>query len=271
MIPAKAPLPISSRDNPRIKHLRGLLEHASIRRKAQQTLLEGIHLLDAYQRAGHAPDSIFLSEAMLTHPEVNDLLDGWPQVARFVLPEALYKELRTLGQGIDIMALIDTVATPLPDCIDMDVLILEDVQDTGNVGTLLRTAAAAGITRVICTTGTASVWSPRVLRAGMGAQFGLQITEHADIDEITARLSIPLHATSSHAAQSLYALDFTPPTAWLMGNEGQGASSAALAQAIAVSIPQPGGQESLNVAIAGAICMYEMVRQRLARAHPTPR
>jgi len=264
MIPAKAALPISSKDNPRIKHLRGLLEHASIRRKSQQTLLEGIHLLDAYQRAGGTPDSIFLSETMLTHPEVNDLLDGWPQVARFVLPEALYKDLRTLGQGIDIMALIDTVATPLPERINMDVLILEDVQDAGNVGTLLRTAAAAGIKQVICTTGTASVWSPRVLRAGMGAQFGLQISEHADIEDIIARLDIPLHATSSHAAQILYTLDFSPPTAWLMGNEGQGASTTALAQAIAVSIPQPGGQESLNVAVAGAICMFEMVRQRLS-------
>ncbi len=263
MLAAKPPLPITSRDNPRIKHLRGLLEQASIRRKSQQTLLEGIHLLDAYHRAGLTPDSIFFSETMLTHPEVNDLLDAWPQVARFVLPEALYKELRTLGQGIDIMALIDTASAPLPEHINRDVLILEDVQDAGNVGTLLRTAAAAGITQIICTTGTASVWSPRVLRAGMGAQFGLQITEHARIEDLVTRLQIPLHATSSHATHSLYALDLTTPTAWLMGNEGQGASDTALAQAIAVSIPQPGGQESLNVAIAGAVCMYEMVRQRL--------
>jgi TrmH family RNA methyltransferase len=264
MLPAKAPLAISSKDNPRIKHLRGLLEHASLRRKSQQTVLEGAHLLDAFLRAGGTPDSIFFSEAMLSHPEVNDLLDGWPHTPRFILPEALYKELRTLGQGVDIMAMIDTHITPLPECIDMDVLILEDVQDAGNVGTLLRTAAAAGIQHVICTTGTASVWSPRVLRAGMGAQFGLHVSEHADIAEVISRLAVPLHATSSHAAQSLYALDLTPASAWLMGNEGQGASDAALAQAIAVSIPQPGGQESLNVAVAGAVCMFEMVRQRLA-------
>ncbi len=264
MLSEKMPLAITSRDNPRLKHLRGLLEQANARRKSGQTVLEGIHLLDAYQRAGFTPDSIFLSESMLTHPEVNDLLDGWKQVSRFVLSDALYKEMRTLGQGIDIMGLINSIHHSLPERISTDTLILEDVQDAGNVGTLLRTAAAAGIKKVICTTGTASVWSPRVLRAGMGAQFGLEVVEQADISEVLQRLDIPLHATSSHASQSLYALDLTKPTAWLMGNEGQGATDIALSNAIAVTIPQPGGQESLNVAIAGAICMYEMVRQRLA-------
>jgi len=171
--------------------------------------------------------------------------------------------MRTLGQGIDIMALIDTAFVALPEQLNTDVLILEDVQDAGNVGTLLRTAAAAGIKQVICTKGTALVWSPRVLRAGMGAQFGIQVIEHADIKEILERLTIPLHATSSHANQSLCALNLKTPIAWLMGNEGQGASQIALENAISVSIPQPGGQESLNVAVAGAVCMFEMVRQRL--------
>jgi TrmH family RNA methyltransferase len=263
MLPEKTPLAITSRDNPRLKHLRGLLEQANARRKSGQTVLEGIHLLDAYQRAGLTPESIFFSESMLSHPEVNDLLDGWKQVPRFVLPDALYKEMRTLGQGVDIMAQINSVHASLPERLTTDVLILEDVQDAGNVGTLLRTAAAAGIKRVVCTTGTASVWSPRVLRAGMGAQFGLEVIEHADMTDVLQRLDVPLHATSSHASQSLYALNLTTPSAWLMGNEGQGASDLALENAIAVTIPQPGGQESLNVAIAGAICMFEMVRQRL--------
>ncbi len=269
MFPEKTPLVITSRDNPRLKHLRGLLEHANVRRKSGQTVLEGIHLLDAYQRAGLTPDSIFLSESILTHPEVNDLLDGslldhWKQVPRFVLPDGLYKEMRTLGQGIDIMALIESIHVSLPERLTTDVLILEDVQDTGNVGTLLRSAAAAGIRQVICTVGTASVWSPRVLRAGMGAQFGLEIIEQASISEVVQRLDVPLYSTSSHASTSLYSIDLTTPTAWLMGNEGQGASDEAIASAIAVTIPQPGGQESLNVAIAGAVCMFEMVRQRLA-------
>jgi TrmH family RNA methyltransferase len=225
--------------------------------------LEGIHLLDAYQRTGSAPESIFFSESMLNHPEVNDLLDGWKQTPRFVLPDALYKEMRTLGQGVDIMAQIASIHAELPERLTGDLLILEDVQDAGNVGTLLRTAAAAGIKQIICTTGTASVWAPRVLRAGMGAQFGLDIIEHADISDVLQRLDVSLHATSSHASQSLYSCDLTKPIAWLMGNEGQGASDVALANAIAVTIPQPGGQESLNVGIAGAICMFEMVRQRL--------
>jgi RNA methyltransferase, TrmH family len=269
MLPEKTPFVITSRDNPRLKHLRGLLEHASVRRKSGQTVLEGIHLLDAYQRAGLMPDSIFLSESVLTHPEVNDLfdhslLDQWQQVPRFVLPDGLYKEIRTLGQGIDIMALIDSIHVPLTERLTNDVLIMEDVQDTGNVGTLLRTAAAAGIRQVICTIGTASVWSPRALRAGMGAQFGLEIIEQVNISDVIQRLDIPLYSTSSHASLNLYSMNLTTPVAWLMGNEGQGASDVAMSNAIAVNIPQPGGQESLNVAIAGAVCMFEMVRQRLA-------
>ena len=168
-----------------------------------------------------------------------------------------------MGEGIVILAVIDQQPAPLPDQLSDDVLILENVQDAGNVGSLLRSAAAAGIRRVICTMGTASVWSPRVLRAGMGAQFSIQISEHVELTDVLARLHMPIYATSSHAQHSLYALDLRQPVAWLMGNEGQGATEQALQHAETVSIPQPGGQESLNVAVAGAVCLFEMVRQRL--------
>jgi len=261
-IPGRSYPLIASKDNPRIKHVRGLLEQASQRRKSAQTVLEGVHLLDACRQAGIRPESIYLAESAQTHPEVNDLLDHWPEVQCTLLTDSLYKGLRTLGQGIDIMAVISTPTATLPEQISTDVLILEDVQDSGNVGTLLRTAAAAGIKQIICTSGTASVWSPRVLRAGMGAQFSLTVIEHADIADVIARLQLPLYATSSHATDELYDLTLSGPVAWLMGNEGQGASSQALSHAHPIAIPQPGGQESLNVAIAGAICMFEMVRQR---------
>ncbi|MEC7119557.1 MAG: RNA methyltransferase [Pseudomonadota bacterium] len=257
------PQAIRSKDNPKLRQVRGLLQQANQRRKTQQTVLEGVHLLDAYQRTGQQPVSIWLTQSALAHPEVNVLLTSWPQVACFILPDTLYQDLRSLGDGIDVLAVIAQPQAQLPDSITDDLLILENVQDAGNVGTLLRTAAAAGIRQVVCTTGTASVWSPRVLRAGMGAQFSLQIIEHLELAQLLPRLQVPLYATSSHATHSLYQADLCPPTAWLMGNEGQGATDLALQQAQAISIPQPGGQESLNVAIAGAICLFEMVRQRL--------
>ena len=254
---------MSSADNSRLKQLRGLIEQANLRRKTGLMVLEGIHLLDAYQQTNQVPQYVCTTDTTLAHPEVITLLNGWPDVLVVVVPDALYKDMRTLGPGVDIMAVAEQPSCALPEQWHEDVLILESVQDSGNVGTLLRTAAAAGIKHVLCTTGTASVWSPRVLRAGMGAQFGLSIHEQLSIDDILPKLSVPLYATSSHVSTSLYGLDLSKPIAWLMGNEGQGASQTALAHAQGVTIPQPGGQESLNVAIAGAICIFEMVRQRL--------
>lgn len=257
------PLSIVSRDNPRLRQVRGLLEQASARKKSGQTVLEGIHLLDAYQKAGFTPDTLWLTETALAHPEVIALRNRWPAVLTLQLPDALYQDMRTLGPGIDIMGVIAQPQHPLPAHFERDLLILESVQDAGNVGTLLRTAAAAGIVDVVCITGTASAWSPRVLRAGMGAQFGLNIYEQLTLADVLPRLNIPLYATSSHVSTSLYQQDLSGAVAWLMGNEGQGASDLALAHATGVTIPQPGGQESLNVAIAGAVCLFEMVRQRL--------
>lgn len=254
---------IQSKENPRLRHVRGLTQQSSQRRKSGQTVLEGVHLLDAYQKAGQQPDSIWLTQTALVHPEVIQLLSHWPDIACFVLPDALYHDLRSLGDGVDVLAVIEQQLAALPEQFSTDLLILENVQDAGNVGTLLRTAAAVGVKQVICTTGTASVWSPRVLRAGMGAHFSMQISEHVDLSDLWDRLTIPLYATSSHAQQSLYQIDLRQPVAWLMGNEGQGATDLALQRAQTISIPQPGGQESLNVAIAGAVCLFEMVRQRL--------
>jgi TrmH family RNA methyltransferase len=218
----KLPQYIQSKDNPRIKQIRGLLEQANIRRKSQQTVLEGVHLLDAYQRRGLTPHYLCLTEAALKHPEVTSLLGEWPMLDVLVIAESLYQELRTLGQGIDVMGVIDQITPDLPTQFDQDVLILENVQDAGNVGTLLRTAAAAGIQQVICTTGTASIWSPRVLRAGMGAQFSLYIYEHVALDQVWSSLPTARYATSSHATTSLYQLDLRQPHVWVMGNEGQG-------------------------------------------------
>ena len=123
--------------------------------------------------------------------------------------------------------------------------------------------AAAGIEQIIYTKGSASLWSPRVLRAGMGAHFSLHTFENIDLEDVLAQFQIPVYVTSSHRAESLYFKNLRKACVWILGNEGQGVSDYALQHAEAVSIPQPGGQESLNVAIAGSICFFEMVRQRL--------
>lgn len=259
---------IHAKDNNKIKHLRGLCEQASYRKKQQQTVLEGIHLIDAYLKSSQSNntqpiEAIYLTKQALDHAEAQQLLELSDKTPVYLLTDALYQDVRTLGPGVDIMAVINTPQTEVLIDNSQDMLILDNLQDPGNVGTLLRTAAAAGITQVICSTGTAAIWSPRVLRAGMGAQFSLNIFEHCDLQALFNQIQLPIYATSSHANSTLYHLNLKEPCAWLMGNEGQGVSPTLLNQAHSIAIPQPGGQESLNVAVAGAICMFEMVRQRI--------
>ncbi|MDO4578986.1 MAG: RNA methyltransferase [Acinetobacter sp.] len=253
---------LESKDNPKIKHLRGLIEQNSYRKKQGQTVLEGSHLCLAWLEQNRKINAIFTTENALKHPDLNDILDQY-QGTVFVIGESLYKDLSTLGTTLACLAIVDLPSSSQALDYQADTLILENVQDPGNVGTLLRSAAAAGIQQIVCTKGSASLWSPRVLRAGMGAHFSLQTFENIQLEEILEQFKIPVYVTSSHRSTSLYTKDLSQPCVWILGNEGQGVSDYALAHAEAVTIPQPGGQESLNVAIAGSVCFFEMVRQRL--------
>ena len=258
--------PIHSDKNPTIKRVKALLTQARQRKKQQQTVLEGVHLIDAALRSDYPIAQVLLSEASQSHPEVQVLLSQLQaeNMPILLLDDALYQNLRTLGTGVDIMAVID-IPAPHFAPITSDCLILNDVQDSGNVGTLLRTAAAVGIDTVICTPMTAQVWSPKTLRAGMGAQFALTIYEDVSIDSILSEVKVPLLATSSHTDTLIYQHDLREPLAWVMGNEGQGVDSTLLHSATPIALPQPNGQESLNVAIAGSLCLYETLRQRSYR------
>ncbi|MCR4530737.1 TrmH family RNA methyltransferase [Acinetobacter venetianus] len=252
---------LESKDNAKIKHLRGLIELNSARKKHQQTVLEGTHLCLAWLQQQKKIFSLFTTEQALENSELQQVFE-LHQGHIFVISDVLYKDLSTLGTTLPCLAIIDLPQNPTQIDFTQDTLILENVQDPGNVGTLLRSAAAANIKQVICTQGSASLWSPRVLRAGMGAHFSLVCFENIQLEDILPQFKIPVFVTSSHRSTSLYSKDLTQACVWILGNEGQGASNYALEHAEAVAIPQPGGQESLNVAIAGSICFFEMVRQR---------
>ncbi|WOE31575.1 MULTISPECIES: RNA methyltransferase [unclassified Acinetobacter] len=253
---------LESKDNPKIKYLRGLIEQNSCRKKNRQTVLEGTHLTLSWLEKNRKIHSLFTTEIAYAHADLEKIASLYPGNI-FILSESLYQDLSTLGTSLACLAIVDLPSTSKALDFDSDTLILDNIQDPGNVGTLLRSAAAAGIEQVVCSKGSASIWSPRVLRAGMGAHFSLRTYENVQLEDILERFSIPVYVTSSHQPQSIYQQDLTQPCAWILGNEGQGASSYALQHAEAVTIPQPGGQESLNVAIAGSICLFEMVRQRL--------
>lgn len=254
--------PITSPTNPTIKHAAALLTHHRTRKKSGQTVIEGVHLLDAYFKQGLSVDKLLVSQNAVSHHEVLPLLSHASHKDIIVIADTLYKQIRTLGDGVDVMAVID-IPRPTLSTITGDCLILDGVQDAGNAGTLLRSASAVGITTIITTPNTTHLWSPKALRAGMGANFALNIYEQIPHDEILAKVKTPLYATSSHADKLIYHHDLTHPVAWVLGHEGQGVSDVFLNNATPIALPQPNGQESLNVGVAGGVCFYEMLRQRM--------
>ncbi|HZV67766.1 MAG TPA: RNA methyltransferase, partial [Telluria sp.] len=137
--------------------------------------------------------------------------------------------------------------------------------DPGNVGSILRSAAAAGLKQVYCSAGTAFCWSPKVLRAAMGAHFVLDIYENVDLAPLVRAARIPVLATSGYATDRLYDVDLRRPVAWLLGHEGQGVADDLLSLAShQVVIPHLGQVESLNVAACAAVCFFEQLRQNQA-------
>ena len=253
---------IQSRDNPFFKELVKLGSSARQRGKAGVTLLDGAHLLAAYLDAGHQPRHILVNAAALQDDEIAALLANLRDVSITQLHDKLFAELSELKTPTGILALIDLVPPSVSAC--RFALLLEDIQDPGNLGSMLRSAAAAGCDAVFLSPGCADAWSPRVLRAAMGGHFCLNIHEQQDLPRVAAEFAGKLLATTLQATRSLYECDLIGNVAFMMGNEGAGLSEELLALAThAVTIPMPGGVESLNAAAATAICLFEAVRQRI--------
>jgi len=155
----------------------------------------------------------------------------------------------------------------LPDSVTDDCVVLDNVQDPGNVGSIMRTCAAAGIRRLVLTPGSAGAWSGKVLRAAQGAHFALEVYEQVAAATVLERLAVPMVVTTLADASDLYLTALPEPAAWVFGHEGQGVGSELLAQAACrVRIPQTEGVESLNVAAAAAVCLFEQRRRRLTGA-----
>ena len=245
---------ISSRDNPLLQRIRKLSADPGAYRKLGSVWLEGDHLVGAAVQRG-----IALRDLVVTEPAWASRVDWrrWADSAQRVvqLPEALFASLSGLESPARIGALIDVAVAPALQPAVFSV-VLDRLQDAGNVGSILRSAAAFGVRQVLALKGTAALWSPKVLRAGMGAHFGLSLVEGL-LDEELAALQVPLLATSSHEGLVLGQAALPFPCAWVFGHEGQGVEAGLMARcAHTVSIPQPGGEESLNVAAAAAVCLF---------------
>jgi TrmH family RNA methyltransferase len=256
---------ISSRDNSLYKELKLLASNSHARRKAGRTLLDGIHLCEAYLQHAGAPPICVASENSVNHVEVAAIIERCEQarVQCIVMPESLYAALSQVEHGIGLLFVVDTPQLQQPRNLMESAVLLDNLQDPGNLGSILRSAAAAGLKQVFSSKGTALAWSPKVLRAGMGAHFLLQIFENVDLEQLIDQSKVPIFATSSHAQMRVYDIDLRQPAAWLFGHEGQGVSAHLLKRASSqVSIPHVGAVESLNVAASAAICFFEQVRQK---------
>jgi len=242
---------ITSRDNPLLVRLRKLSSDPTAYRRLGEVWIEGEHLCSAFaQRGGPVPQAV-ISESGWQVPALRELTRSATEIA--VVPDALMSGLSTLESPAPLCFVVPWAG---PGALDpaSPTVVLDRLQDAGNVGNILRSAAAFGFTQVIAIKGTAALWSSKVLRAGMGAHFALNLVEQ--LDEIA--LDVPLVATSSHGGEDLRRAALASPCAWVFGHEGQGVDPALMARcALTVRIPQPGGEESLNVAAAAAICFYE--------------
>ena len=267
---------ISSKENPLFKEIRLLQATGSKGQKARlangQALLEGIHLIQTWV-GDSALKTLLTSELGLKNPEISEAvyshLEICPATKVFQLDSTLWDLLSDLVNAPHIAGLLDlpkSCLTPPQSIATLagDVLILDRIQDAGNVGSILRSAAAAGFTQVIAITGCAHLWSSKVLRAGMGAHQLLDLYEGWSNQQVLSAVTAPFLAAVAGAEQDLYSSkkELLHPVAWVMGSEGQGVSEDLMAQAKAVSIPIDPRVESLNVSTAAAICLFETMRVR---------
>jgi TrmH family RNA methyltransferase len=291
---------VQSRSNALFKRLRTLAGAAQKQRREGVAILEGVHLADAYLQSVGVDaieamplERVVLSQSAAARDDVRAILTRihavWPDRTT-VFDDALFEQVSPVSDGgVGLLLLVAAPQMTLASLTAIDAdgeadggvrharesivqncIILDGVQDAGNVGSILRSAAAAGVTLAFCLPGTATVWSTKVLRAAMGAHFVMRIVEHASADAVAAVLGVPVVITDSHARESIHDADLCRPLAWVMGNEGAGVSAFWRERAaVRLTIPQPGRIESLNVAAAAAVCLFEQTRQQARAARGT--
>lgn len=243
-----------------------LVESAHARQKQRRTLLEGIHLLQAAAAAGIVPWVWFVDTRQEADPEILALQQNslWP--LPFMVESREFDRASGTSSSVGGVALIDWPPAPSVFSSDESCLVLDALQDPGNVGTLLRSAAAAGVEQVVLGRGSAQLWSPKVLRAGMGAHFQLRLFEGVDLGDWLPRYRGQVLGALLEQAAIYDEVDMTGATALVIGNEGAGLSPAVKACLHQrVHIPMAPGVESLNAAVAGSLLLFERQRQQRQR------
>jgi len=260
-------------------HLEGGSKSSKLRKEYGLALIEGIHLVDAWVRSIRLNEIkvIVTSIEDINHPEISATLQylieqcqehdlDFPDL--IMIENKMKSSMSGVVNGPFLIALIEMPKTLIRLGDRIDTVVLDAIQDSGNVGTILRTALAAGYKRILCTVGTASIWSNKVLRAAMGAHLSLEILEMVNPQNFIEHTSQQIYATALDASsKNLYQLgDVLLEThTFVFGNEGQGVSPIFLDRSTKIYIPQEVGVESLNVSAAAAICLFEARRIRYGK------
>lgn len=258
----EGPMRIESRENSLVRQLLRLSGQSTAYRKLGQFWIEGDHLCRSAMQRQVVPAIAVYAESFWSCAGAQ-----WAGAAArtVLLPDLLFERISGLESTAGVGFVIDLPAVRAPR-VGIASVILDRVQDAGNVGSILRSAAAFGFRQVLALKGSAALWSPKVLRAGMGAHFGLDLVEGLEASDVLA-LKVPLVVTSSHFGEPLHKHVLPWPCAWILGHEGQGVAQGLLSHAdLSVRISQPGGEESINVAAAAAICLHASA---VARSDPT--
>jgi len=251
---------ISSRQNALVKQLYRLSQTPSSYQQLEQIWLEGEHLCHAYQNKMGAAKAVVYSQSGYEKQQLAYLGASAQEV--YVLSDMLFEQISGLKSAAGIGYLVEPETMKSEVAPYMPTVVLDRLQDPGNIGSILRSAAAFGFEQIIALKGSCGLWAPKVLRAGMGAHFSLQLHEQCSLEQLQHLLKLPLLGTSSHAEKSLQRLQLPWPCAWVVGHEGQGISAELLQHCNQiVRIDQPGGEESFNAAVAASICMYESSKQ----------
>ena len=259
---------ISSTDNPIYRRLKQFATSGRACRDAHRTLIEGVHLLRAAVDAS-APIHTLVMRGTEQSAEALELVraaEAKSKAKSIELTPALYDKISPVEHGVGVLAEIEFEMPPWPKQIVADAIYLDNVQDPGNVGTLLRTAAAAGVRHAIAGLGCAFLWSPKVMRAAMGAHFVLDLHEQPNVQALRERFVGEILAADASGGEDLFDAEWGQQASlWIFGSEGQGLEAEALAIADRrLSIKINTKIESLNVGAAAAVCLFEQRRRRMS-------
>jgi TrmH family RNA methyltransferase len=253
---------VTSKGNSTYRGLVKLSRSRGERKRRGVTILDGVRLVDAYLRNGGEPELVVIREGASDESNVRGLVEKCGHRARLQLADGLFAAISTVKTPGGILAVVPIPTEPAPGGAG-EILLLEEIQDPGNLGMMLRSAAAAGIGGVYLSKRSCDVWSPKVLRAGMGAHFSLSVFDGFDLVETARAFPGKVVALDPEGVKSIFEVNLSPPVALVIGNEGAGLSTVLGSVADErVCIPMPGWKESLNAGAAATVGLFEIVRQK---------